>query len=433
MSRLLPILATALLAQCLAALPVQAGTPDPARLQAHMSFLADDLLEGRETGTRGYDIAAQYVAAQFRQLGLKPAGDPGSFLQRVPLKGGTVVPNAAVLELQRPAGTEALVSLRDFLMGPRLSADRAEVTAPLVFVGHGVTAPRFGHDDYAGIDVRGKIAVWISGRPRHLPSEEGAHYASGLTKARLAAQHGAVGFIELQTPEGEKRNPFARSVLFNGRQAIDWVTAEGRGSREVPGMLGSAFVNTKAAARLFTEVPVQLDELYAAAEQGRPLPRMDLKLSARLAQATQRTELSSANVVGLIESSDPVLRNEYLVFTAHLDGLGVQPSFAGDTILNGAMDNASGAAHGARRRRGGQREPGHAEPADRLQGSDGLRRRALQPAGRGGARGYSHRRGAVARRPARARDLRPIRPLQLRARRRAIDLRDHGHGLFQPE
>lgn len=95
-----------------------------------MTFLADDLLEGRETGTRGYDIAARYVAPQFMQMGLKPAGDPGSYLQTVPLRGRTVVPNAAVFEIRRPGGSQALVSLQDFIMGPRLYADRVEVTAP---------------------------------------------------------------------------------------------------------------------------------------------------------------------------------------------------------------------------------------------------------------------------------------------------------------
>jgi Zn-dependent M28 family amino/carboxypeptidase len=346
MPRPVLVLVAALLSQALPAAPVRAETavPDPSRLQAHMTFLADDLLEGRETGARGYDIAARYVAAQFMQMGLKPAGDPGSYLQTVPLRGGNVVPNAAVFELRRPGGTQALVSLKDFIMAPRLHADRVDVTAPLVFVGHGVTAPRFQHDDYAGLDVRGKIVVYLSGSPRHLPGEEGAYYASGLTKARLAARHGAVATVSLQTPENEQRNPFARSALFNSRQSIDWVTAEGRGSREVPGLEGAAFVSAAAAAQLFTEVDVTPERVFAAATAGQPLPRLDLKLSARLAQATQRTTLSSANVVGRIEGSDPVLKNEIVVFSAHLDALGLQPSISGDGILNGAMDNAAGVA-----------------------------------------------------------------------------------------
>lgn len=322
----------------------EAGQPDPARLQAHMAFLADDLLEGRETGTRGYDIAARYVAAQFMQLGLKPAGDAGSYLQTVPLRGGSVVPNAAVFDILRPGGTRSLLSLREFLMGPRLYADRADVTAPLVFVGHGVTAPRFQHDDYAGLDVRGKIVVFLSGRPRHLPGEEGAYYASGLTKARLAARHGAVATVTVSTPDDEQRFPFARAALFNHRQSIDWLTADGRGSREVPGLQGAAFVSAAAAAQLFTEVDLTPERVFAADTAGQPLPRMDLKLSARLAQATQRTALSSANVVGLIEGSDPVLKDEFVVFSAHLDALGLQPSINDDGILNGAMDNAAGVA-----------------------------------------------------------------------------------------
>lgn len=276
------------------------------------------------------------------QIGLKPAGDPGSYLQTVPLRGGSVVPNAAVFEIRRPGGTQAVVSLREFLMGQRLHADQVDVSAPLVFVGHGVTAPRFRHDDYDGIDVRGKIAVWLGGRPKQFPTEEGARYASNLTKRRLAAQHDAVGWIELQTPEGEKRNPFARSALFNDQQSIDWVTADGRGSRKVPVMSGAAFVSVAAASQLFTEVDMTAAAVFVADQAGQPPPRLDLKLSARLAQATRRTDLTSANVMGLIEGSDPVLRNEYLVFTAHLDHLGIRPSITGDTVLNGALDNTNG-------------------------------------------------------------------------------------------
>ena len=108
---------------------------------------------------RGYDIAARYVAAQFMQMELKPAGDPGSYLQTVPLRGGKLVPNSTLFEVQRLGGNQALVSPREFLMRPRLNVDQVNVTAPLVFVGHGITAPRFQHDDYDGIDVRGKIVV----------------------------------------------------------------------------------------------------------------------------------------------------------------------------------------------------------------------------------------------------------------------------------
>jgi Zn-dependent M28 family amino/carboxypeptidase len=317
---------------------------DPARLKAHMAFLADDLLEGRETGTRGYDIAALYVAAQFQQMGLKPAGDGGGYLHAVPLRGGTVVAGAAALELTGPEGTRALASLREFQMGPRLSADQAEVIAPLVFVGYGLTALRFQHDDYAGLDVRGKIVVWVSGRPRQWPSEEGAHYASALTKSRLAASHGAVGVIALQTPEDERRDPFARAALFNGVQAIDWIDADGRGSREVPGLRGAARVSAAAAPALFRNTAVDAAAVFAAEAAGQPLPRMALGLDARLAQATLRTTVKSANVVGLIEGSDPALRNEYVVFSAHLDHLGVRPSIDSDTVYNGALDNASGVA-----------------------------------------------------------------------------------------
>ena len=126
MPRYLHVLFAAVLVPMLMTSPAlaDAGVPDPSRPKAHMALLADDRLEGRETGTWGYDIAARYRVAQFMQIGLKPAGDPGSYLQTVPLRGGSVVPKAAVFEIRRPGGTQALVSLREFLMGPRLHADR---------------------------------------------------------------------------------------------------------------------------------------------------------------------------------------------------------------------------------------------------------------------------------------------------------------------
>jgi hypothetical protein len=139
------VLVGAFLGQMLCALPAHAdaGTPDVSRLKAHTAFLADDLLDGREIGTRGYDLAALRVAGQLLQLGLKPTGDSGICLQTVPLRGGAVVPGAAVFEIQRSTVTHPLASLSEFLIGPRRYADQADVTAP-----------RFQHDGYEGTDVR---------------------------------------------------------------------------------------------------------------------------------------------------------------------------------------------------------------------------------------------------------------------------------------
>ena len=320
------------------------GVADRNTFKAHMAFLADDLLEGRETGTRGFDIAARYIAGQFAQYGVQPRGDQGKYLQAVPLKTGLLVKNSPVLEVRRKGGVEALAYLDEFFMAPRLSADEVDFAAPLVFVGFGITAPRFKHDDYAGIEVKGKIVVMLTGNPPGFPSEEGAYYGSRRAKNELAAKHGAIGIISLQTPRMERVLPFAELRQYSDSVAMDWVTSDGRGSSEIPGLQGSALLSMSAAGKLFSEVDVKLDAIYAAASAGQPVPRMDLNLSARLAQRTTRSVASSNNVVGMVEGSDPVLNGEFVVFTAHLDHLGIKPGMTGDNIYNGAMDNASGVA-----------------------------------------------------------------------------------------
>jgi len=320
------------------------GTADRNIFKAHMAFLADDLLEGRETGMRGFDIAARYVAGQFAQYGVQPKGDHGSYLQTVPLQTGLVVKDSPLFEIHRKGGVEALAYLDEFFMGPRLSADQTDFTAPLVFVGFGITAPRFKHDDYAGIDVKGKIAVMLNGNPPSFPSEEGAYYGSGRVKRELAAKHGAIGVILLQTARTERVLPFAKLRQYSDSLGMDWVTKDGRGSSEIPGLQGGALLSMAAAGKLFSEVEVKLDAIYAAADANQPVPRMDLNLSARLAQKTTRSLASSSNVVGMIEGSDSLLKGEFVVFTAHLDHLGIKPGMTGDNIYNGAMDNASGVA-----------------------------------------------------------------------------------------
>lgn len=320
------------------------GQTDQTVFKAHMAFLADDLLEGRETGTRGYDLAARYVIAQFAQFGVLPAGLQGTYYQQLPLKTSRLEQSSPVFQLQRKSGSEDLVYLDQFSMRASLKQAEIDVMAPAVFVGYGITAPKFRHDDYVDIDVRGKIVVVLSGNPVNFPTEEGAHYGDSLTKARLAASRGAIGVISLQTPRGEKRFPFSLTRWFANTLSMDWITDSGAGSKEVPEIRGSAFVSMEAAPRLFTEVDVKIDEIFATAMAGKPVPRFDLGLSAHLSSRSTLGMATSNNVVGVVEGSDPVLKHEYVVFSAHLDGLGVRQAMAGDSINNGAMDNASGVA-----------------------------------------------------------------------------------------
>jgi len=322
----------------LAAMPVA----DKAMFRAHLGFLADDLLEGRETGSRGYDISALYVASQFQKYGVQPKGDKGTYLQQVPLRKGILQLDSPTMSLQGKNGDQPLVYMDEFLMGPSLLEDRSTKTAPLVFVGYGIQAERFAHDDYADIDVKGKIVVTLSGKPSRFPTEEGAHFSSGAHKREMADKYGAVGMISLQTPLSEKTSPFIKGREYRFMPSMDWINAKGEPANAVASLQNTASLSLTAAQKLFTEVDVSLDEIYALAEANKPLPRMDLKLSASLAKKSTISPLQSSNVVGFIEGSDPKLKNEVVVFSAHLDHLGMVKEKTGDNIFNGAMDNATG-------------------------------------------------------------------------------------------
>ncbi|WP_342115423.1 M28 family metallopeptidase [Pseudoduganella sp. OTU4001] len=313
-------------------------------IKAHIDFLADDRIEGRETGSRGYDIAASYVAAQFAQHGVAPKGDQGTYLQHVPLRLATAIPDSAVAELISGAGTERLTLGSDFVMGTRVGESPSAKAAPLLFVGYGIRSKAMQHDDYKSADVKGKIVVVLQGYPSRFPSEVGAHLGSAREKVRVAAQLGAAGVVVMWTPKSEKTTPFAALKRNMGFPAMSWTDASGKPEGSFPFMQDSVTVSMDGAKKLFAKADTKLEDIYAAAEANQPLPQVDLKQSLRASQGATRRDTRSSNVVGMIPGSDPLLKNEYVVFSAHLDHLGIVPEKSGDNIYNGAMDNASGVA-----------------------------------------------------------------------------------------
>ena len=317
---------------------------DKRMIKAHLTFLADDLLEGRETGSRGYDIAAHYVTAQFMQYGLAPKGDAGGFLQQVPLRATRLVQESPLLELSGKAGTEKLAYLDDFMASGSLLEDKSDVSAPLVFAGYGIDAARLKHHDYAGLDVKGKIVVVLAGKPRSFPTEEGAHFSSAQEKRDVAARLGAVGIITIPTPASEKAFPFEKLKGTRYLPTMGWVNQAGVVAHQQPTLQNRFSLSLPAAQKLFAQSGMKLDTIYQLAAADKPVPRGELKLSARMASASTRNDLKSSNVVGMIEGSDPALKHEYVVFSAHLDHLGQVKEKSGDNIFNGAMDNASGVA-----------------------------------------------------------------------------------------
>ncbi len=325
---------------------------DKDRIKAHLTFLADDLMEGREAGSRGYDIAARYVAAQLSLVGVAPLGDlsptakssPRSFFQAVPLRSTKLDQTSPIFEIRGKSGVQTLKYLDDFTLSSSFSEDVTELTAPLVYVGYGIVAPRFGIDDYAGLDVKGKIVVQLAGSPPSLGSEEGAHYAGGDHKRQMSSSRGAVGTISLQTPLAEKSFAFALARRYAHWVAMTWLDANGNPGREFPSLRQRVGLSLAASQQLLDHAGVKLEDLVQAADAKKPPSRLNFAANVHLAGKTIRANLSSSNVVGVIEGSDPVLKNEYVVFTAHLDGLGMVADKPGDNIFNGAMDNAAGVA-----------------------------------------------------------------------------------------
>lgn len=315
---------------------------DGERLRAHIAFLADDVLEGRETGTRGYELAAKYVATQYRLLGLKPGGTDGSFLQDVPLRASRLAEGTASMTIVNDDGSTPLVWKDDFVMGGGALNRVDEVEAPLVFVGYGITAPEYDYDDYEGIDVAGKIVVVLSGAPPVFPTDQRAFYSKG--KDKRANAHGAVGFISFRTLIDQKRSKWERVTLNAGKNVgMSWLQADGTPFGSYANMKGSALLSAAGAAKLFKGTDQTVDEVYAKAEASE-VNSFDLSFRARLARASVLDDVTSPNVVAVLEGSDPVLRYEYVVVTAHLDHIGIRKSKTDDTIYNGAYDNATGTA-----------------------------------------------------------------------------------------
>ncbi len=318
--------------------------PDKSLIQAHITFLADDLLEGRETGSRGYDIAARYVAGQFSQNRVVPKGDNATYYQSVPLRSTILAADPPIFEIRGNTATEKLHYLDDFTVNSSYKEDAGEITAPLVYAGYGIVAPRFGVDDYAGLDVKGKIVVLLSGYPQGMPNDEGAHFAGGEIKRRAAAERGAVGLISLQTPKSEKAFAFALVRQYSTISSMIWLEADGRPARDTPTLQQRAGLSMPASQKLLAHAGTKLEDLVAAADVKQQPARLGFGVSVHMAKKSVRADLSSTNVVGMVEGSDPVLKNEYVVFTAHLDHLGIAKGKPGDNIYNGAMDNASGVA-----------------------------------------------------------------------------------------
>lgn len=313
-----------------------------ARFRSHVRFLGDDLLEGRAAGTRGYDLSAAWLAARFEALELDPAGDEGSWFQHVPFVRSTL--ESAAMILHERSGDRALALYSDFVVQPDPARTTSEVTAPAVFAGFGISAPDLKWDDYARIDVRGKIAVILAGSPGQFPPTLRAHHASSANKISLAAERGAVAVVIVRGPESEKRYPWDRMTRGAKLPSFRWVGPDGEVARYHPELKAVATISLSTATSLFSRSKGGVERVFALEQNaGRPITfPLDARLTIRTASSHER--ITSPNVAAIIRGSDPALRDEIIVYSAHLDHIGITEPVNGDRINNGVMDNAAGIA-----------------------------------------------------------------------------------------
>ncbi len=315
----------------------------PEAIRAGMRFLSDDVLEGRGTGTRGYDIAAKYMASQFESLGLQPAGDNGTYFQAVPLRSCRPDETKTVLTLTHAGKSpETLVFRKDYISSGDPMRAESSVEAPVIFVGGGVTAPEQGYDDYKGMDVNGKIVAVILEAP-NFESSLKAHYSSFEVKAKNAVEHGAVGVIVLTDPILEKMYSFSEQVRDLSFPQFHWLDKQQRPNDYFPELQGNAFLSMEAVKKFFEGSPHTAEDVFAAMKAGKALS-FAMPLTARIRNVSTLADVPSRNIVGKLEGSDATLKNEYVVYSSHLDHLGIGEAVKGDAIYNGALDNASGSS-----------------------------------------------------------------------------------------
>lgn len=319
-------------------------------IKAHIEFLADDTLQGRDTGSNGYQIAANYVKSYFMQLGLTPKGtnigsDERGFEQEVRFRKSYLIDGSASAIIHGLAGDIELDYLTEFLMSGSSLQNETAITAPTVFVGYGVISEEFGYNDYENIDVKGKVVVALSGRPDDLPSEEGAHIGSGAEKSRHAAEHGAIGFITIHTPKREKVRSFEKSAQYANTPRLSWLTKDDIPFGKQPEIIAGAYIAQDAAQALFEGAAMTLADVFTADTNNNAINSFALPYQVTLKNRSRYEQITSPNIIAAVAGSDEQLKNEYVVFSAHLDHIGISSHGDDeDTINNGALDNASGVA-----------------------------------------------------------------------------------------
>jgi len=313
---------------------------DPERIRAHVKFLSDDLLEGRGTGQRGGDIAAAYMAAQFELYGLKPAGDNGTYFQKVALIGMTLLPESTFSIVPQNGQAMPLKLLDQIVATDETQQPSDDIDAPIVFVGYGIEATEYKWDDYKGADVRGKVLLMLVNEP---PSDDPSFfkgkaltfYGRWVYKYEEAARKGAAGVILIHKTDMAS---YGWDVVRNS-----WSGENSSLKLEGPALKLASWVQLGVAQQMANMFGKNLDQMMQQANSREFRPdELPLRLKAHMVSKVRHFE--SSNVLAELPGSDPNLKEQAIVYSAHYDHLGIRPDMPGDNIYNGANDNASGCA-----------------------------------------------------------------------------------------
>jgi Zn-dependent M28 family amino/carboxypeptidase len=313
-------------------------TINPERIRWHVRYLSHDLLEGRGTGQRGGDIAAEYMATQFAEYGLRPAGDHGTYMQKVPLVGITTLPETQFVLVPRQGETMNLKPLDDYVAYDQTQQAQSDVDAEIVYVGYGIEAPEYNWDDYKGVDVRGKVLLMLvneppSDDPKFFKGKALTYYGRWNYKYEEAVRKGAVGVLLVHQTEMAS---YPWEVVRNSNSGEkSFLKLEGAGLKV------ASWIHLDVARRLASASGTDLDKMMkdAQSREFRPVS-LGTKLKAHMVSKVRNFE--SNNVLAVLPGSDRHVADEAVMYTAHYDHFGIRPDMPGDNILNGANDNATG-------------------------------------------------------------------------------------------
>jgi Zn-dependent M28 family amino/carboxypeptidase len=312
---------------------------DPERIRAHVRFLASDLLEGRGTGQRGGDIAAEYIATQFALDGLKPAGDNGTYLQRVPMVGITPLPQTT-FSLASPRGdARDLKVLDDYVAYDQTQQPSSDIDADIVYVGYGIKAPEYQWDDYKGVDVKGKVLLMLVNEPpstdmKFFKGRALTYYGRWTYKYEEAARQGAAGVILIHETEMAS---YPWDVVRNSNSGEkSFLKLDG-----TPKLRVAAWVQFDVAKQMAAGAGMDLGKMMADA-RSRDFHAIALPVKLKAHMVSKIRPFESNNVLALLPGGDARLKDEAVMYSAHYDHLGIRPEMPGDNIYNGADDNATG-------------------------------------------------------------------------------------------